>query len=65
MTYKSLVDAGSTSEARDVILNHAASSVYQLHDTGFTKAVDPGGSSSSSVIGLLQKGSLPSSATGA
>lgn len=65
MTYKSLVDAGGTSEARDVILNHAASSVYHLHDTGFTKSVDGGGTTSSSVIGLLPKGSLPSSSSGA
>ena len=59
MTYKSLVDAGGTTEARDVILNHAAASVYQLHDTGFTKPVDSGGTSSSSIIGLLPKPSLP------
>lgn len=60
MTYKSLVDAGGTTEARDAILNHAAASVYQLHETGFTKAVDGGGSSSSSIIGLLPKGTIPS-----
>lgn len=59
MTYKSLVDAGATPEARDVILNHAAASVYQLHDTGFTKSVDSGGATSSSIIGLLPKGSIP------
>lgn len=59
MTYKSLVDAGGTPAARDVILNHAAASVYQLHDTGFTKAVDGGGASSSSIIGLLPKGTIP------
>jgi hypothetical protein len=60
MTYKSLVDAGGTPEARDVILNHAAASVYQLHETGFTKAADGGGPSSSSIIGLLPKGSISS-----
>lgn len=37
MTYKSLVDAGGTPEARDVILQHAASSVYGLHDTGYIR----------------------------
>lgn len=62
LTYKSLVDAGGTPEARDIILNHAAASVYHLHDTGFTKPVDAGGSSSSSIIGLLPKGSLPTGA---
>lgn len=65
MTYRTLVDAGGTPEARDVILNHAAASVYQLHDTGFTKQVDGSGTSSSSIIGLLPKGSLPSSASSA
>ncbi|MCC6209186.1 MAG: hypothetical protein IT488_13700, partial [Gammaproteobacteria bacterium] len=45
MTYKALVDAGGTPEARDVILNHAASSVYRLHDTGYTKTNDAGSSS--------------------
>lgn len=64
MTYKSLVDAGGTSEARDAILNHAAASVYHLHDTGFTKAVDNGGTSSSSFVGLLPRGSLNSGSSG-
>jgi ribosomal protein S17E len=59
MTYKSLVDAGGTPEARDVILNHAASSVYRLHDTGYTKASDSSGSSSSSIIEMLPRTSLP------
>ncbi|UTS81058.1 hypothetical protein [Phaeobacter piscinae] len=59
MTYKSLVDAGGTPEARDVILNHAASSVYRLHDTGYTKAGDSSGSSSSSIVEMLPRTSLP------
>lgn len=59
MTYKSLVDAGGTPEARDVILNHAASSVYRLHDTGYTKAADSSGSSSSSIVEMLPRTSLP------
>lgn len=63
MTYKSLVDAGGTTEARDVILNHAAASVYQLHETGFTKSVDGGGTTSSSIIGLLPKGTIPTGNT--
>ncbi len=63
MTYRTLVDAGGSPEARDIILNHAASSVYQLHDTGFAKAVDNGSTASSSVIGLLSKGAMPSNST--
>jgi hypothetical protein len=59
MTYKSLVDAGGTAEARDVILNHAASSVYRLHDTGYTKASESSGSSSSSIVEMLPRTSLP------
>jgi hypothetical protein len=61
MTYRTLVDAGGTAEARDVILNHAAASVYQLHDTGFTKSTESGSTTSSSVIGLLSKGSFSNS----
>lgn len=65
LTYRTLVDAGARPEARDVILNHAASSIYQLHDTGFTKSVDGGGTTSSSIIGLLPKAALPSGSSGA
>lgn len=64
MTYKALVDATVTPEARDVILNHAASSVYRLHDTGYTKAADSSGSSSSSVVEMLPRTSLPINSTG-
>ena len=64
MTYKSLFDAGGTPEARDVILNHAASSVYRLHDTGYTKTGDNSGSSSSSVVEVLPRTSLPLNSSG-
>lgn len=59
MTYKALVDASGSQEARDVILNHAAASVYRLHDTGYTKSNDNGGSSSSSIVEMLPRTSLP------
>lgn len=62
MTYKTLADAGGTPEARDAILNHAAASVYQLHDTGFTKPADGGGTVSSSIVGLLPKTTISPSA---
>lgn len=64
MTYKSLVAAGGTPEARDVILNHAASSVYRLHDTGYTKASDSGGSTSSSIVEMLPRTSMPLNSSG-
>ena len=64
MTYKSLVDAGGSPEARDVILSHAASSVYRLHDTGYTKSSDGSGSSSSSIVEMLPRTSLPLNSTG-
>lgn len=57
MTYKALVDAGGTPEAKDVILNHAASSVYKLHDTGFAKGSDSRGASSSSIVEMLPRNS--------
>lgn len=59
MTYKALVDAGGTPEARDVILNHAAASIYRLHETDYTKPSDGSGSSSSSIIEMLPRTSLP------
>jgi hypothetical protein len=59
MTYKALVDASGSEEARDVILSHAAASVYRLHDTGYTKSHDGGGSSSSSIVEMLPRTSFP------
>ena len=59
MTYKALVDAGGTPEARDAVLNHAAGSIYSLHDTGYSKYADKQGTSSSSVVGLIPKATLP------
>lgn len=59
MTYKSLVDAGGTPEARDVILSHAASSVYSLHETGYTKPSASSASSRSSIVEMLPRASLP------
>lgn len=59
MTYKALVDAGASQEARDIILNHAASSVYRLHDTGYAKPSEMAGSSSSSIVEMLPRTSMP------
>ncbi len=59
MTYKALVDAGGTPEARDVVLTHAASSIYKLHETGYARASDGGGASSSSVVEMIPRTSVP------
>lgn len=59
MTYKAMVDAGRTPEARDVVLTHAAASIYQLHDTGYVRSADGDGPSSNAVVGLLPRATLP------
>ncbi len=59
MTYKALVDAGGTSEARDTVLNHAAGSIYNLHNSGFSKPSTQSGSSSSTVLSMIPKTSVP------
>lgn len=64
MTYKALVDAGGAIESRDIVLNHAASSIYKLHDTGYTKSQDFSDFSSTSVVGMLPKLNLPSGGSG-
>ena len=55
LTYKALVDAGSSPESRDIILNHAAASIYRLHDTGYTKGGEQSGPSSTSIVEMLPK----------
>ena len=60
MTYKALVDAGGTPETRDIVLNHAAASIYKLHDTGYIRGGgDKQGPSSSSVVEFLPKANVP------
>ncbi len=55
MTYKALSDAGHSPESRDIILNHAAASIYQLHDTGYTRQSAADGASSSAVVEMLPR----------
>lgn len=59
MTYRSLVEAGFSPEARDVVLNHAASSIYRLHDTGYIRNTSRDGSSNTSIVELLPRATLP------
>ncbi|WP_319826291.1 hypothetical protein [Thalassovita sp.] len=56
MTYRSLVEAGSTQEARDIILQQAASAIYQQQDTGYVKTSER---SNSTITELIPRTSLP------
>lgn len=42
MTYTTLAEAGSTPEARDTVLQHAAAAVYAPNDSGYTKNEERG-----------------------
>lgn len=63
MTYTTLADAGSTSEARDTVLQHAAAAVYAPGDTGYLKSEERGyggnpvvGFSPRSIVGNVSSG---------
>ena len=43
MTFKALADAAGSEESRDVVLTHAASSIFSPQDTGYTKSGSPNG----------------------
>lgn len=61
MTYKSLVEAGGTQEARDIILQQAASAIYQLQDTGYVKSSEK---MNSTITELIPRASIPISNIG-
>ena len=42
MTYRTLAEAGSTQEARDTILQHAAAAVYSPNESGYLKSEERG-----------------------
>lgn len=56
MTYRSLVEAGATQEARDIILQQAAAAIYGAQDTGYVKSAE---SSKTTVTELIPRTSLP------
>lgn len=60
MTYKALTDAASTAEAKDIVLNHAASCIFTPQDTGYIKNESSQGQSNPvrSVIELMPKTSM-------
>lgn len=58
-TFRALAEAGGTSEARDVVLNHAAASIFSPQDTGYSKsASSTSGNVSNSVVELIPKSSV-------
>lgn len=57
-TFNALVDAGGTPEARDVVLQHAASSIFKPQDTGYVSAPVSGGAMSTSIVDLIPKASM-------
>ncbi|WP_031555313.1 hypothetical protein [Parvularcula oceani] len=58
MTYRTLVDAGGTPEARDSVLSFAAAAIYQLHDTGYTKHGSDGTFDPKSPLSIMPKATL-------
>lgn len=59
LTFNALVEAGSTAEARNVILNHAASSIYSEPDTGYVRSRNDGGSQQTNMIDLMPRMTAP------
>ncbi|MDF1715778.1 MAG: hypothetical protein P1U75_03745 [Antarcticimicrobium sp.] len=59
MTYRALVEASGTPEARDTVLSHAAAAIFQLHDTGYVKAGDNSGASTNNIVEMLPRSTLP------
>lgn len=53
LTYQAFVDAAPTEVSREIVLTHAAASVYSQQDTGFIKNQEPSGASS--VLELLTR----------
>ncbi len=49
-TFKALVDAGGTQEARDVVLKYAAASVFTPQETGYANTTSGGSSPSASTV---------------
>ena len=53
MTYSALSDAASSEEAKDIVLNHAASCIFSPQETGYLKNESSG--NSKSIVELLPK----------
>ncbi len=53
MTYSALADAASSEEAKDIVLNHAASCIFSPQETGYIKNESAG--SNKSIVELMPK----------
>jgi hypothetical protein len=53
MTYSALADAASSEEAKDIVLNHAASCIFSPQETGYIKNESAG--NNKSIVELLPK----------
>ena len=62
MTYKSLVNASATPESRDIVLQQAATAIYQLHDTGYVKSGDQ--SSRTNLLEVIPRTTISTSGGG-
>lgn len=56
-TFRALVDAGGTREARDIVLKFAASSVFSPQDTGYVKSYQDHGLTSNMLVELSSRAS--------
>lgn len=59
LTFESLVDAAQAENARDIVLNHAASSIFNPQDSGYARSqssTNNGGIISASMIDLIGRG---------
>lgn len=52
LTYKSLTDAGGTSEAREAVLSHAAAAIYAPVDSGYVSSEERGYSQAPATIAI-------------
>jgi len=53
MTYSALADAATSEEAKDIVLNHAASCIFSPQETGYIK--NEGSGNNKSIVELLPK----------
>lgn len=62
LTYETMVNAGQTPDARNIVLQLAAASIYQLHDTGYVKPSESSGASN--IVEIMPKTSIPLNPSG-
>lgn len=57
-TFNALADAAGSTDARDVVLNHAASSIFRPQESGYIKTNPEGSSSNGTIVELLPKSTV-------